>query len=78
MSLLDIVLFLPLLGFLAILILPKEQSRMTALILSLGIFVLSLGLLSPYLGDVSPTGWQFVSDASWIASPAIQVAFSAE
>ena len=45
MSLLDIVLFLPLLGFLAILILPKEQSRMTALILSLGIFVLSLGLL---------------------------------
>ena len=71
MSLLDIVLFLPLLGFLAILILPKEQSRMTALILSLGIFVLSLGLLSPYMGDTSPTGWQFVNDVSWITSPAI-------
>ncbi len=72
MSLLDIVLFLPLIGFLAILILPKESSRMTALILSLGIFVLSLGLLSPYMGDASPTGWQFVSNVSWITSPAIR------
>jgi NADH-quinone oxidoreductase subunit M len=71
-NLLDLVLFLPALGFLAILILPKESSRMTAMLLSLAIFVLSLGLLSPYLGGESPTGYQFVSNVSWITSPAIR------
>lgn len=72
MNLLDLVLFLPLLGFLAILILPKESSRMTAMLLSLSIFVLSLGLLSPYLGSELPTGYQFISNVSWIESPAIR------
>ncbi len=72
MNLLDLVLFLPLVGFLAILFLPKEISRMTAMVLSLAIFVLSLGLLSPYMGGESPTSYQFVSNSSWITSPAIR------
>ena len=72
MNLLDLVLFLPLIGFLAILILPKEMSRMTAMLLSSAIFVISLGLLSPFLGDTLPTGYQFVSNTSWIQSPAIR------
>ncbi|MEO8026491.1 MAG: Fe-S-binding domain-containing protein, partial [Bryobacteraceae bacterium] len=72
MNLLDLVLFLPLIGFLAILILPKDSSRMTAMLLSLAIFVISLGLLSPYLGSETPTGYQFVSNISWIESPAIR------
>ena len=72
MNLLDLVLFLPLLGFLAILVLPKESSRMTAMLLSLAIFVLSLGLLSPFLADELPSGYQFVSNTSWITSPAIR------
>ena len=72
MNLLDLVLFLPMLGFLAILILPKESSRMTAMLLSLAIFVLSLGLLSPFLGETLPAGYQFISNISWIASPAIR------
>lgn len=48
MTLLDIVLFLPLVGFLLLLILPKESSRMAAMVLSSVIFVVSLGLLMPY------------------------------
>jgi NADH-quinone oxidoreductase subunit M len=70
-NLLDLVLFLPLLGFLAILLLPKEMSRMTALLLSIAIFALSLGLLSPFLGESNPVGYQFAQDISWIASPNI-------
>jgi NADH-quinone oxidoreductase subunit M len=71
-NLLDLVLFLPLIGFFAILILPKESSRMTAMLLSLAIFAISLGLLAPYMGETSPTGYQFVSNISWITSPAIR------
>jgi NADH-quinone oxidoreductase subunit M len=71
-NLLDLVLFLPLIGFLAILILPKESSRMTAMLLSSAIFVISLGLLSPFVGDVLPTGYQFVSNISWIQTPPIR------
>ncbi len=72
MNLLDLVLFLPLIGFLAILILPKESSRMTAMLLSLAIFVVSLGLLSPFLGETPSAGYQFVSNTTWISSPAIR------
>ena len=49
MTLLDVVLFLPLVGFLLLLVLPKESSRMAAIVLSLVVFVVSLGLLMPYL-----------------------------
>ena len=49
MTLLDAVLFLPLIGFLLLLLIPKSNpglSRMAALVISLVIFVLSLGLAS--------------------------------
>jgi NADH-quinone oxidoreductase subunit M len=71
-NLLDLVLFLPLLGFLAILILPKESAKMTAIALSLAIFVVSLGLAAPYMAGATPSGYQFVSNTSWITSPAIR------
>ena len=41
----DLVLFLPLLGFLVLLFLPETISRKAALAISLVIFVLSLGLI---------------------------------
>lgn len=72
MSLLNLVLFLPLVGFLVILFMPKESSKMTALILSIAVFVISLGLLGPYMGEISPTGYQFSTDVSWITSPNIR------
>jgi NADH-quinone oxidoreductase subunit M len=72
MSLLDLVLFLPLAGFLAILVLPKESSRMAALVLSLAVFVVSLGLVGPYLGGASPSGYAFETNVSWIAYPPIR------
>ena len=73
MTLLDAVLFLPLLGFFALLLVPKDNpqaSRMGALIISLGIFVVSLGLLAPYW-FAAPTGLQFVTNISWIDYPPI-------
>jgi NADH-quinone oxidoreductase subunit M len=71
MSLLDIVLFLPLAGFLVVLALPKESSRMTALILSLAVFVVSLGLIGPYL-DEPQAGFLFSTDIPWIDFPPIR------
>ncbi|MEP6963351.1 MAG: Fe-S-binding domain-containing protein, partial [Acidobacteriota bacterium] len=71
MNLLDIVLFLPLIGFFVILAMPKEISRMTAMLLSVAIFLLSLGLLSPF-ASASPAGYQFITDISWIQSPSIR------
>jgi NADH-quinone oxidoreductase subunit M len=71
MTLLDIVLFLPLIGFLILLFVPKNSSRMAALVISLLVFVVSLGLLSPYWFS-SPSGYTFSTDVPWIASPAIR------
>ncbi|HUA87055.1 MAG TPA: NADH-quinone oxidoreductase subunit M [Bryobacteraceae bacterium] len=71
MTLLDAVLFLPLAGFLLMLLLPKEFSRNTALILSLLIFVASLGLIAPYW-FASPSGYVFSTNVGWIHSPAIR------
>ncbi len=51
MNLLDIVLFLPLVGFLLLLFVPKSNPQMSrVLALGLGIltFLLSLGLVGPY------------------------------
>ncbi len=70
MTLLDIVLFLPLIGFLLLLLVPKSNpnaSRMGSLILSLLIFVLSLGLVSAG----SANGFSFTNDIEWIHSPSI-------
>ena len=73
MHTLDFVLFLPLIGFLLLLLVPKDNpsgSRMSALIISLVIFGASLALLAPYL-SAAPTGFTFETKVAWITSPAI-------
>jgi len=70
MTLLDAVLFLPLVGFLVLVVLPKAMARAAALVISLGIFVLSLGLLAPYW-FANPSGYAFSTNVSWIAYPPI-------
>ena len=67
---LNIVLFLPLLGFLALLLIPKETSRMAALVMSIAIFVVSLALIAPYW-YANPTGFSFSTNISWINEPVI-------
>ena len=64
MTLLDAVLFLPLIGFIVLLIAPASKSRMAALVISLLIFAVSLGLI----GSVTdaPGGFTLVHDAAWI------------
>lgn len=71
MSLLDAVLFLPLIGFLALLFLPKETSRTGALAISLIVFLVSLGLIGPYW-FASPSGYAFSTNATWIDYPPIR------
>src|SRR5678815_2019116 len=71
MTLLDVVLFLPLVGFLLLLILPKESSRMAALVISLAVLVVSLGLLMPYWFQY-PSGHTFSTDIQWISYPPIR------
>jgi len=71
MSLLDIVLFLPLAGFIVLLLVPKEASRMAALLISLAVFVASLGLLAPYWFQY-PAGHTFSTSVPWINYPPIR------
>ena len=74
MTLLDLVLFLPLIGFFLLLLVPKDNpqaSRIGALIISLVIFVASLRLLAPFW-FASPTGLQFSTNVSWIDYPPIR------
>ena len=74
MTLLDAVVFLPLIGFLLLLFIPKDNpgaSRMGALVISLLIFVVSLGLIGPYWYQY-PVGPTFTTDAPWITSPPIR------
>ena len=73
MSLLDIVLFLPLVGFLLLVFTPKDNpnlARLMALAISLVIFVLSLGLVGPFLNGA--TGYQFSTNVPWIDYPPIK------
>src|ERR1700722_15367023 len=73
MSTLDVVLFLPLIGFLLMLFTPKENpniSRWTALAISILVFVVSLGLLAPYW-FAYPTGYTFQTYKPWINFPPI-------
>src|SRR5580700_10729844 len=70
MTTLDIVLFLPLIGFLAMLLIPEALSRVAALVISLGVFVVSLGLLAPYW-FAYPTGYTFETNHAWINFPPI-------
>ncbi len=73
MNLLSAVIFLPLAGFLALLFFPKDKPgaiRWAALVVSLAVFVASLGL-APAVTKSGP-GYTFVVDAPWIKSPAIR------
>jgi NADH-quinone oxidoreductase subunit M len=71
MSLLDAVLFLPLIGFLVLLFVPKEIARVGALAISLIVFLVSLGLIAPYW-FASPSGYAFSTNAAWIDYPPIR------
>ena len=73
MTTLDIVLFLPLVGFLAILFLPRENAnlaRWSALLISLAVFAASLALIAPYW-FAYPTGYTFETNHAWINFPPI-------
>ena len=72
MNLLDIVLAIPLLGFLVLLLVPRAAEgaiRAIALGFSLVAFVASLGLAFQY--ETIRPGEQFVTDIVWVTSPNI-------
>jgi NADH-quinone oxidoreductase subunit M len=78
MNLLTAVLAAPLIAFLVALVIPRQSpqtSRMWALLSSLVIFAMSLGLL--YWFDRATPGEQFLVDVPWIATPDIHFAISA-
>jgi len=73
MTLLDVVIFLPLIAFLITLVLPKESKdviRTFSLVASTAIFLISLGVLGPFWFN-SPGRFVFETDIPWIDSPAI-------
>ncbi|HEV2200892.1 MAG TPA: NADH-quinone oxidoreductase subunit M [Bryobacteraceae bacterium] len=70
MTLLDAVIFLPLLGFFALLIAPASVSRLGALAISLLVFVASLGLIGKVTGAAD--GYTFVNSTPWITYPPIR------
>jgi NADH-quinone oxidoreductase subunit M len=73
-STLDVVLFLPLVGFLLLLFVPRDKpdtSRWAALAISIGVFVFSLGLLKPYWFAYPPPGYTFQNYKPWINFPPI-------
>jgi NADH-quinone oxidoreductase subunit M len=77
LNLLTVVLFLPLVGFLAALFLPRsstDASRRWALGVSLATFLASLGLLHWF--DRTAAAEQLGLDIPWIASPNIHFAIS--
>jgi NADH-quinone oxidoreductase subunit M len=79
MNLLSVVLFLPLVGFLVALFLPRsspQSSRYWALLISLVTFATSLAL--PFQFDYAATGEQLKIDLLWIASPEIHFYLSAD
>jgi NADH-quinone oxidoreductase subunit M len=72
MNLLDIVLAIPLVGFLVLLLVPRAAEgaiRAIALGFSLVAFVASLGLAFQY--ETIRPGEQFVTDIVWVTSPNI-------
>ncbi len=73
MTLLNAVIFLPLVAFLIILALPKDKPgaiRVFSLIASLAVFVVSLGLIGPVWSS-APGKFAIETNQSWIQSPAI-------
>ncbi len=71
MKLLDVVLFLPLAGFFLMLLAPKQTERTVALIVTLAVFVVSLGLIAPYWFQTA-SGFSTSTNIPWIESPAIR------
>jgi NADH-quinone oxidoreductase subunit M len=72
MTLLTAVLALPLLGFLVLLVLPREGEeaiRRVALAIALITFIASLGLATGFSSDAK--GSQFATDVIWIPFPEI-------
>src|SRR5580658_8215165 len=72
MNLLDLLIAIPLIGFILTLLIPRTQEqaiRMFTLAVSLLTFVLSLGLATGY--QMGQPGQQFVTDVIWIANPEI-------
>jgi len=72
MTVLNLLLLLPAAGFLAVLALPREKpgaARVTSLAISLGTFLLSLGLILPVRGA---PGWHFETDIPWIETFSIR------
>src|SRR5258708_2291418 len=72
MTLLNLVLALPLAGFLIVLLMPREKPqsiRGVALAIALLTFVLSIGLATGLRSDAP--GAQFSTDVIWIPSPEI-------
>jgi len=73
MTLLDVVIFLPLVAFLIVLVMPKDSHegiRRFSLIASLAVFVVSLGLIAPYWFN-NPGKYVFENNQPWIESPSI-------
>jgi NADH-quinone oxidoreductase subunit M len=73
MNTLDLVIALPLIGFLIGLVLPRdnpETVRRFTLGFSLLVFLVSLGLVGPYW-HASPSGFVFETNIPWISSPVI-------
>jgi NADH-quinone oxidoreductase subunit M len=70
---LNVVLALPLAGFLLLLVLPRNREtliRNAALAVSLATFLLSIGLTIPFFP--ARPGQKFVTDVQWIAAPSIR------
>ena len=73
MNLLNVVIFLPLIGFLISIFIPKTNpgfSKLFALGFSIAIFVLSLGLIEPFW-FANPASYVFETNVPWIDSPPI-------
>lgn len=73
MTLLDIVLFLPAIGFIIGLLLPRDNIsliRNFALYFAILVFAASLGLIGPVLAN--PGASNFITDTVWIEYPAIR------
>jgi NADH-quinone oxidoreductase subunit M len=73
MTILNVVIFLPLIAFLIILVLPKDKPetiRLFSLLASLAVFAVSLALIGPVWSG-SPGKFAIETNQSWIQSPAI-------
>ncbi|HEY3744329.1 MAG TPA: NADH-quinone oxidoreductase subunit M [Bryobacteraceae bacterium] len=67
MTLLDLTIFLPLIGFLVLILMPRgndELVRRVAIGIAVLVFLLSLGLIGPVMS--APKDFQFVQNTPWI------------